>query len=108
MHRLIELSAGLPVFEVDVDSLPEVDTPYWSQPGTGPETVRQIVEHMRLVVEVDPEHPVILGSSGRVMDGMHRIAKALLEGRNKITAVQFQKPIDPDYRNVLPHELPYD
>ena len=108
VHRLIELSADLPVFEVEVDSFAEVDTPYWSQPGAGPETVRQIVTHMRFVVDVDTEYPIILGSDGRVMDGMHRLAKALLEGRDTVTAVQFETEIEPDYRNVMPDELPYD
>ena len=108
VHRLIELSQGLPVFEVEVDSFPEIDTAYWSQPGAGPDTIRQIVTHMRFVVDVDPSYPIILGSDGRVMDGMHRIAKALLEGRDKIAAVQFTEAIEPDYRSVMPDELPYD
>lgn len=108
VHRLIELSAGLPEFDVDVDSISEVDTPYWSQPGAGPETVREIVTHMRLVVDVDTQYPIILAHDGRVMDGMHRVARALLEGRPTLAAVQFAAPIEPDYRSVAPDELPYD
>ena len=59
---------------------------------------------MTFVVDVEPQYPIILGSDGRVMDGLHRIAKALLEGRTTIAAVKFEEPIDPDYHN----ELPYD
>lgn len=33
--------------------------------------------------------PVILGPDGRVMDGMHRIARAMLEGRTEVSAVRF-------------------
>jgi hypothetical protein len=62
---------------------------------------------MKLVEEVDFSHPIILGFDGRVMDGMHRIAKALLEGRATIRAVQFEIPLEPDYRNCRPEDLPY-
>jgi hypothetical protein len=33
--------------------------------------------------------PVILGPDGRVMDGMHRIARVLLDGRDQVSAVRF-------------------
>jgi hypothetical protein len=42
------------------------------------------------------------------MDGMHRVAKALLEGRSTVRAVQFAEQPDPDHRNVRPEELNYD
>jgi hypothetical protein len=42
-----------------------------------------------------------------VMDGMHRVAKALLLGRTTISAVQFEARIEPDYRNCRPEDLPY-
>jgi hypothetical protein len=41
------------------------------------------------------------------MDGMHRVAKALLEGRTTITAVQFETHPDPDYRDCRREDLPY-
>ena len=44
-------------------------------------SVSEVVEHMRLVQEVDPSYPIILGVDGRVLDGMHRVARALLLGQ---------------------------
>lgn len=41
------------------------------------------------------------------MDGMHRVAKAALQGRNEIEAVQFDEDPDPDYVGREPDELPY-
>ncbi len=108
VDRLIRLSSGLPVIAVPLDEIGEVDTAYWAAPGAGYPTVREIVGHLRLVLDVDPSHPVILGGDGRVMDGMHRIARALLEGRTEIPAVRFPTIPDPDYRGVHPDELPYD
>jgi hypothetical protein len=66
-----------------------------------------VVDHVRLIEEVDLSHPIILGFDGRVMDGMHRVAKALLRGRTKIRAVQFETALEPDYRNCRPEDLPY-
>lgn len=34
----------------------------------------------RLIHDVDLSFPIILGPDGRVMDGMHRIARAVMEG----------------------------
>ncbi len=39
--------------------------------------------------ETDPTHPIILGPNGRVKDGTHRIARALVEQREAIGAVRF-------------------
>lgn len=108
VDRLIELSRGLPVRDVEVSSIWEVDTVYWFDQETDPPTVRRVVDHARLMEEVDLAHPIILGFDGRVMDGMHRVARALLEGRTIIKAVQFEDHPAPDYRNCHPDDLPYD
>jgi hypothetical protein len=66
------------------------------------------VEHIRLIEAADLSFPIILASDGRVMDGMHRVAKALLLGRAVIEAVQFTGDPEPDYVGMHPNELPYD
>ena len=105
---LIRLAAALPVGEIPLESIGEVDTVYWFAAGEDDlPTVRSIVGHVRLVLAVDPSSPIILGSDGRVMDGMHRIARALLEGRTTIAAVRFSTDPEPDYRDCRPDELPY-
>jgi hypothetical protein len=108
IDKLIRLGAGLPVREVPLAALRDVDTDYWFDGSTEMATVRKVVEHMRLVQEVDISYPIILGVDGRVMDGMHRVARALLEGRSTIAAVQFEFQPEPDYRNCRPADLPYD
>jgi hypothetical protein len=107
VDRLIALSRDLPIERVAVDSISEIDTVYWFDDSAELPTVRKVVEHARLISEVDFSYPIILGHDGRVMDGMHRIARALLEGRTEIDAVRFRSPLEPDYRSCLPHELPY-
>ena len=42
------------------------------------------------------------------MDGMHRVLKALMQGRSHIRAVRFETDPEPDYVGVLdPDDLPY-
>jgi hypothetical protein len=106
VDRLVELSKDLPVKDVDLASIDEIDSVYWFDELERP-TVRNVVDHARLIEEVDLSHPIILGFDGRVMDGMHRIAKALLEGGTTISAVHFETPLEPDYRNCRPEDLPY-
>lgn len=107
VDRLIELSRGLPVERVPVNSIGEIDTVYWFDGRDEQPTVRKVVDHARLISEVDTSYPIILGHDGRVMDGMHRIARALLEGRTEIDAVRFTSRVEPDHRGCWPHELPY-
>ena len=107
VDRLIALSRDLPVTEVPVDSIGEVDSNYWFGGDFGDPTVRKVVEYMRLVWNVDLTYPIILGVDGRVMDGMHRIARALLEGRPTIRAVKLEMHPEPDFRDCSPGDLPY-
>jgi hypothetical protein len=108
VDRLIRLSADLPIRQVPLETITDVDTDYWFDGSAEVATVRKVVEHIRLIRDVDPSYPVILGVDGRVMDGMHRIARALLDGRTSIRAVQFEVHPEPDYRDCRPDELPYD
>jgi hypothetical protein len=60
VDRLIGLTRDLSVEEVPLAKLHEVDSVYWFDSSQRP-TVRNVVEHFRLVQEVDPQHPIILG-----------------------------------------------
>ena len=108
VDRLIEMSRDFPVEEVDLDSIGEVDSVYWFDDESHRPTVRAVVEHARLIGDVDMTYPIILGSDDRVMDGMHRIAKAILEGHTSIRAVRFTEHPEPDHHNCQPNELPYE
>jgi hypothetical protein len=41
------------------------------------------------------------------MDGMHRVARSVLEGRRDIEAVQFEQDPEPDHVGRGPSDLPY-
>ncbi len=108
VDRLIALAAELPVEPVEVGSITELDEEYWFADSDEPATVRNVIDHLRLTQAVDPSYPIILDIHGRVMDGMHRVARAVLEGRTTIPAVRFTTQPEPDYRNCHPPDLPYE
>jgi hypothetical protein len=103
---LVALSADIPVEEVALDDITEIDSVYWFD-DDHPATVREVAVHVRLTNEVDTSHPIILGPDGRVMDGMHRVIRALIEGRQAIAARRLMALPEPDYRNCRPEDLPY-
>lgn len=105
VDRLVALAEGLPVESVQLAKIGEIDTAYWYDDS--PPTVRSIVEHFRLMREVETSYPIILGPDGRVMDGMHRIARALIEQRDEIRAVRLPVLPPPDYTDCRPQDLPY-
>jgi len=106
VHRLLDLARDLPVVEMPLSEIRELDEAYWFDHGAVP-TCRAIVEHAALINEADLAFPVILSSDGRVMDGMHRVAKAAMQGLTSVRAKRFTRDPEPDYVGVAPDDLPY-
>jgi hypothetical protein len=89
-----------------LDSIGEIETPYWFDGSAETPTVRKVVEHTALILEADLAYPIILGHDGRVTDGIGRVARALMAGRSHIDAVRFPAPLEADYRACQPRDLP--
>ena len=87
-----------------IANIRELDETYWGEPMT----CRVVADNARLINESDLSYPVILSSDGRIMDGMHRVLKALLLGHSHIAAVRFVTDPEPDFVGVDPDDLPYD
>jgi hypothetical protein len=62
-----------------------------------PATVRAVVDHSRQIENADPQVPIILSSDGHVLDGMHRVAKAILEGPPSVPAQRLLADPEPDW-----------
>lgn len=106
VSRLLRLSRAFTVKHVPLSAIRELDEAYWFE--TGVPVCRAVALHAKLIMETDLSYPVILSSNGRIMDGMHRVCKALLEGRSTIAAVQFSVDPEPDYFDRDLDSLPYD
>ncbi len=81
--RIIELSKDLPVFDAPLNCIN-----LWKRYDI---TMREFVMHMKAVMDADLSYPIILDEDGEILDGRHRVMKALLEGRKTIKAVRFDE-----------------
>ena len=61
-----------------------------------------------LINACDLSYPILLCAEGRVMDGMHRVARSHLEGRATVAARRFAVTPPHDHINVAPEDLSYD
>jgi len=102
----VELSRSFPVQEIPLADIAEIDEAYWYSIDSKP-TCREIAEHAKLIEDAELEWPIILSSDHRVMDGMHRVLKALNLAQSTIRAVIFEVDPEPDYVDVQPEDLPY-
>ena len=107
VRRLIELSANLSTQSIRIADIKELDENHWYAHGDAAPTCRSLIEHFALIQACDLRYPIILSADGRVMDGMHRVCKAVLEGKEEIAAVRFEETPPPDYVGCNPDELPY-
>ena len=107
VHHLIEASRSFPVFDLPLSEVCELDETFWFDHEGDTPTCRRVALHAKLMNETDLRHPIILSAEGRVMDGMHRVCRALIEGRASVRAVRFESDPEPDYIGVAPDALPY-
>ena len=82
--RLFELSKDLEVMEIPLEHL-NIHNKYESL------TLKDMVMHMNAVNDADLSSPIILDDEGEIMDGRHRIMKAMLIGAKTIKAVRFEE-----------------
>ena len=86
--RLFELSRELPVMEIPIDHL----NIYYTYEHL---TLREIAMHMMAVNAADLEKPIILDEDGEIMDGRHRLIKAMITGAKSVKAVRFNENPEP-------------
>lgn len=108
IRRLVELARDLTVEQVQLADIAELDETHWYEHEGDSPTCRSLVKHMQLIDEVDLSYPIILDRDGRVMDGMHRVCKAVREGKDSVPAVRFVTNPEPDFVGCEPDELPYE
>lgn len=108
VRKLVELTRDLPVEQVPVTDIAELDETHWYRHEGDAPTCRSLLQHMRLIDNVDLSYPIILDRNGRVMDGMHRVCKAAREGLETVAAVRFATDPAPDFVDCQPGELPYE
>lgn len=106
VRELIARAEPLAVVEFPLSEIREIDEAYWT--AEGPDlTCRQILEHAELIVAADLSYPIILCPEGRIMDGMHRVLRAVSLNHPTISARRLDVMPPPDFVDVAPDDLPY-
>lgn len=88
VHDCIRLAKDLPVEDVQIRHM------YMAYGCPCGGTLRSFVAHMRMVTSADLDCPVLLDEDGMLIDGKHRLARALLEDIPVIKVKRFD--VDPE------------
>jgi hypothetical protein len=82
--RLIKLVEDLPVRSAPIDTI-NIYHRYKNL------SLREMVTHIKAVNDADLSKPIILDEEGELMDGRHRIMKAMMLGHKSIKYVRFDE-----------------
>jgi len=109
VNKLAEQSLQMAVVEVPLSDVKELDESFWygERDGNVP-TCSSVADHAKLIEETDLKYPVLMCGEGRMIDGMHRVCKAYMQGLDVIKVVKFDPMPEPDYINKNLEDLPYD
>jgi len=91
---LIERSKDLPVFDLPLCAIYSASK-VWEDSRI--DNAYTLAQHVRRCRDVDITKPIILDAEGFIMDGWHRVARALADGRATIPAVRFEVTPPPDF-----------
>lgn len=83
---LFELSKGLDMFEV-----PLAFINLGSMPWSEIQDVEDVLKHTKRIIDADLSYPIIISPTGGILNGFHRVCKAILDGETSIKAVKLDK-----------------
>lgn len=91
-HAAIGMAKNLKVRKIKMSDM------YLSYRNPSGDTLRDFVEHVKSVIEADTSFPIIQNEDGEIIDGKHRLAKAMLEGHDTISVKRFEKDPNPIFK----------
>ena len=88
---LFEAVKGLKPYDLQLSAL-DLGVTVWKDG----DYVSNLLFHMKRIQEADMSYPIIQHPDGWILDGWHRICRAILEGRTTIKCVRLEKMPPPD------------
>lgn len=85
-NTLIKASKGLPVKTMSINNNLLDDKIYWIM-----DTFFDLKNHLIRINNADLKYPVIVGPKGKIIDGWHRLMKAVQLNRTSIKFVKLDK-----------------
>jgi len=107
VRKLLVSAEDLPVLKIPLSDIKEIDEPYWFGDGGEAPTCRRIMDHAAQVAGTDLAYPILLCADGRIMDGMHRVMKAVGLGHETVKARKLLATPPPDFIDVAAKDLDY-
>ena len=89
--RLIKLAEEFPAYEVPVFTFPT-----WIWPWEDDQSLDSFINHAHRVQNADLSIPILISPSGAIIDGMHRLCKAILEKKETVKVKYFKELPSPD------------
>ena len=108
VDRLLRLTAEQEPVDLPLERIRELDDAFWFSGDGNTPSCRRVAEHAKLINETNLDHPIIIDPEGRVMDGMHRVCKALISDLKTIKAFRLLALPEPDFVGVPIDQLPYE
>ena len=84
VYAAIQLAKNLPVEDVDIRLI------YRASGSPCDNSFTDFVKHVKSVIDADKSYPIIIADDGAIIDGRHRLAKAMIDGDKTIKAVIFE------------------
>ena len=85
VSELIEASKDLEVFEVKTADI------FLNYESPCANNLVSFIEHCKRTDAADLKHAIILSPCNYILDGKHRVAKALIKGNKTVKAVRFKE-----------------
>lgn len=85
---LIEATKDFEVFEIRVADI------FLDYQAPNDNTLHDFIKHCKRMVNADLKYPIILSPCNFILDGKHRVARAILEEEEFIKAVRFREMPD--------------
>lgn len=96
VERIWRLAEDIEAIEIPIEDIVGLDQVTWFSSGSEQPTIRSIAHHARRIIQADLSFPPILTEDNRVFDGMHRIARHLMEEKDAILVKKFTRNPEPD------------
>jgi len=91
MSTIIGATKNLPVYDLQLSAI-DLSTYPWGDNGY----ISDFLFQMKRVQEADLSFPIVQNPNGFIIDGWHRVCKAILNGQTTIKAVRLVVMPEPD------------
>ena len=98
VDTLVKAASTLDVYEFNLSNISLEDPIRWHM-----SSVRDALAHLDRLRRADISRPIIQRADGCIMNGWHRIIKAMSEGKKFIPAKRFIENPEPDFILPLDH-----